>query len=517
MDDLTSKVPRRAYSDTLQEQRKELAEDKMLARFARSRKEFAADPHRPLYHFVSPESTLNDPNGLCFWQNRWHLFYQGYPPEDPRQHWGHAISDDLIHWQDLPYAIYPNPEKCCFSGATFVEEDRVIAMYHGTEAGNMVALSSDPLLLNWDKLTGKAVIPIVDTDDFGRPYRVFDPCVWKQGDYYYSLSGGHIDGLFGADARKTDHIFRSKDLISWAYMGEFVENLRFPQPGDDGACPYFWPIGNKHILLTFSHRRSAQYVIGTYDTERQRLVAEKYGNLNCGAVGNGSIHAPSAFPDGKGGLMVIYNVNSGKPTNGWDQIMSLPRCYTLSESGDLLIKPAGDSESLRKTPVTLKNVDLPANEELVLEQIKGKSLELKLTVEPGPTRLIELKVFRSPDKSEFTSIRLNKETGLSFGRSWASKRVRNSLISIDTAFSSTASDVAFRGPEVAEFYLEPDEPIDITVFTDHSVVEVFVNQKQAIVQRVYPAGPDSTGFSITSRGNNALCRSIEAWEMESIY
>ena len=112
----------------------------------------ADDPYRPIYHYVNPEGTLNDPNGLCFWQGRWHLFYQAYPPEDPRQHWGHAVSDDLIHWRDLPLAIYPNPEDRCYSGATLVEKDRVIAMYHGTRVGNMVAVSSDPLLLNWMKV-----------------------------------------------------------------------------------------------------------------------------------------------------------------------------------------------------------------------------------------------------------------------------------------------------------------------------------------------------------------------------
>ena len=110
------------------------------------------ETHRPRFHFTHKEMWMNDPNGLCFWQGRWHLFYQGYPPEDPRQHWGHAVSDDLIHWQDLPYAIYPHPEFQCFSGSTLVEEERVIAIYHGTRVGNMVAIASDPLLLNWEKL-----------------------------------------------------------------------------------------------------------------------------------------------------------------------------------------------------------------------------------------------------------------------------------------------------------------------------------------------------------------------------
>jgi len=142
-------VPRFTFADTLQEQKEQLKTNPLLKRFAESRKELFKDPHHPIYHFVSPENRLNDPNGLCFWKGKWHMFYQAYPPEDPRQHWGHAISDDLIHWRDLPYAIYPGPEQKCFSGTTFVEENRVIAAYHGIAQGTMVAVSDDPLLLNW--------------------------------------------------------------------------------------------------------------------------------------------------------------------------------------------------------------------------------------------------------------------------------------------------------------------------------------------------------------------------------
>ena len=54
-----------------------------LERFAESRRNLSADPWRPTYHFVSPERTLNDPNGLCFWQGRWHLFYQAQPAGKP--------------------------------------------------------------------------------------------------------------------------------------------------------------------------------------------------------------------------------------------------------------------------------------------------------------------------------------------------------------------------------------------------------------------------------------------------
>ena len=140
-----SRVPAYTYPTTLAEQEAALATNPLMQRLLASRESYAGLRHRPAYHYVNPESTLNDPNGLCFWQGRWHLFYQAYPPEDDRQHWGHAVSDDLVHWRDLPYAIYPSPEDKCFSGSTLVEDDRVIAIYHGVGAGNMVATSSDPL------------------------------------------------------------------------------------------------------------------------------------------------------------------------------------------------------------------------------------------------------------------------------------------------------------------------------------------------------------------------------------
>lgn len=96
-----SPVPRFTFTTDSQEaQQKELANNPLLKRFRESRAKLLKDPHYPRYHFSSPENRLNDPNGLRYWNGKWHMFYQGYPPEDPRQHWGHAISDDLIHWND---------------------------------------------------------------------------------------------------------------------------------------------------------------------------------------------------------------------------------------------------------------------------------------------------------------------------------------------------------------------------------------------------------------------------------
>ena len=102
-DDNISPVPHYIFSDTLEKQKLELKNNPILKRFSESRRNFSEDPYRPIYHFVSPESSMNDPNGLCYWQGMWHLFYQGYPseypdrqtnPHDVRVHWGHAVSKD---------------------------------------------------------------------------------------------------------------------------------------------------------------------------------------------------------------------------------------------------------------------------------------------------------------------------------------------------------------------------------------------------------------------------------------
>mgnify|MGYP002857628190 CR=1 FL=1 len=79
------KLPQRTFATTLEEQREQLASDEMLERFAAAREAVSTDPYRPAYHYVNPQGKLNDPNGLCIWQDRYHMFYQAYPPEDFRQ------------------------------------------------------------------------------------------------------------------------------------------------------------------------------------------------------------------------------------------------------------------------------------------------------------------------------------------------------------------------------------------------------------------------------------------------
>lgn len=527
LSDYASLVPKYTFADSLEAQEAQLAENSLVQRFAESRRRMISDPYRPIYHFVNPESTLNDPNGLCFWNGRWHLFYQGYPPEDPRQHWGHAVSEDLIHWRDLPYAIYPDPEYQCFSGATLVEEERVIAIYHGTRVGNMVAVSDDPLLLNWEKLTGQAVIPITGPDGTPLPYNVFDPCIWKKDGIYYSLSAGTLPHLPSGKRTRADFLLRSEDLENWEYLHPFVEGDHFTRVGDDGACPYFWPIGDRHILLFFSHMSGGQALLGDYHKDKDRFVVTAHHDFNFGAFSPGGVHAPSATPDGKGGVIAIFNMNPAKPTTGWDQIMTLPRRLTLAGTSGvardmLLVEPAGDVESLRGAHQHIDRMNLPANEDVVLPAIQGNAMELIAEIETYDAPMVELNVLRSPDRSEFTRIAFYRQRGYrnwerytGWGPEWQASR--DSLITIDSSYSSELPDVQSRAPETAPVFLEPDEPLKLRVFIDRSVVEVFVNGKQCVAVRVYPGRQDSVGVSLRSQGRNATLRYLDAWQMTSIY
>ena len=517
--DYTSKVPKFTFETSLPEQEKQLEENLLIKRFQKSRRELSKDKHRPYYHYISPEGKLNDPNGLCFWQGNWHLFYQAYPPEDPRQHWGHVVSHDLIHWRDLPYAIYPNPEEMVYSGSTWVEDNRVIAMYHGVSAGTMVAISDDPLLLNWEKISDKAVIAEPKPGE-ELPYSVWDPNIWKKDNTYYSMIGGNLPLGPGGKNARANFLFESSDLKNWKYLHPFLESDQYSLVGDDGSCPYFWPIGNngKYILLSFSHKSGGKYLIGDYDTKRNKFIVTDGENFNHGPVSHGGVHAPSAYPDGKGGVVVIFNMNTGKeigPGN-YTELMTLPRLLTLDENEKLVISPYGEIESLRKDKVTISQMDLPANKEIVLKNVAGDAIEINLTVDLQKSPAFELDVLRSADKKEYTRITFYKDGGYP-DRDYPGPRPRYSAIAIDNLESSESDQVHPRIPEVADVLLKENEPINLRVFIDRSIVEVFVNDRQCIAVRAYPERSDSKGVSIKAFGSDAVLKSLEAWKMENIY
>ncbi len=518
------KVPRYTFSNTLDKQQTELKNNPTLKEFATLRKELdAADRWRPDYHFSAPDGKLNDPNGLCFWQGKWHMFYQAYPIARDRkiQYWGHAVSDDLIHWEDLPWALYPEKDDWkIYSGTTLVEEDRVIAIHHTPKYGNYIAISKDPLLLNWERLPN----PVVRTPAKGEnaPYKVFDPCIWREGEYYYALSGSKEEGV-GKIRRPVEYLFRSKDLKKWTYLHPFVEKDQFFTSNDDRACPYFWPIGStgKHILLSFSHYSGGHYTLGTYDTERQKLIAYDGGGFNHGPTGRGGFHAPSASPDpNSDGVVAIFNMkraSAAREGAGFNEIMTLPRLLSLDEYDQLVEKPYGDYQSLRGAHQNISNMPLEANKEVVLPNIEGNVVELALEIDMQKCKTIEINVLQSPEKEEYTRIVVMREAGYPNTARTSKRKIRTSTLMLDTTHSSVSDLVGTRQPEIADFFLAKGEILKLHIFIDRSIVEVFANERKSLVLRPYPALDASRLVSIRAVGLPAQLLKADAWQMKSIY
>jgi len=504
-----SPVPKEKYAKEYKIQVEQLKNSQLLKRFTQSREILERNSHRPYYHFTSPECKMHDANGLCFYKGNWHLFYQAFPPEYSKQHWGHAISKDLINWKDLPYAIYPGPENACFSGATLVEENRVIAMYHGTSIGNMIAISDDDLLLNWEKLTDGAVI---DIDSGDKEYQVFDPCIWKKGDFYYSLSGGYLPYGDASQYKMAEFLFKSKDLINWEYMHPFVEKDIFTLQGDDGACPYFWPIDNKYILLFFSHMSAGQALIGEYDKKRDKFIAQSHIKANHGVLHDGGVHAPSATPDGKS-VVVIHNVNAGKQNGVMRSVMTLPRRLSF-ENSKLKIEPTGKYQTLRYNHRHIGETKLEKDKKTSFEGVFGNTIEIVMEIEVKDTNFIEIEVLQS--EKETTKIRYYHKRG--YNRSYRRKEIkrRDSVLEIDVSQSTLATDILTRPTESMQVELYDDEALQLHIFIDKSILEVFVNNRECASVRIYPENPDSIGFSIISKSKEAILKSLDIWDMKKL-
>ena len=508
-----AKLPSRAaYPTALEAQLAALENDPEVRAQRAARERLAADPYRPTYHFAPPGGMMNDPNGPCFWQDHYHLFYQWVAPGGGPLLWGHACSKDLVNWQDLPVALRPDTEGNCFSGNTLVEPQRVIALYHGTGSGNAIATARDPMLLNWEKHPANPVIPVVHTAPDGSPYRIYDPCLWKDERGYWSLSGTYKDGSLVTDCRLAEHLFFSKDLVQWEYRGVFVEDGFFTDRGEDGAVPYLLPLGTKHLLLFASHRRGAQYYLGDYDRARDRFQIHRHGRFNYGPIGVGSLHAPAAFLDAQGRCIAFFNVKEGKPSPDWSDVLTLPRVLSLEADGTLGIRPATEVEALRSEPRSAAARELPANTEVVLDTPGGKAIEIEAEFDPGAAREICLSVLRSPDGAERTDIRVFFQTE----QNWFGQfgRQRPCVLAVDTSRASLREDVQARPPETGPLLLPEGEPLRLRVFVDHSLVEVFANGRQCLTLRTYPSRADSDTLALHAQGAAAKLKSFRVWDLQ---
>ncbi len=153
----------------------------------KSDKDYYNESYRPQFHFTPEKNWQNDPNGLVYYNGEYHLFYQHNPKGNDwgYMHWGHAVSNDMLHWEHLPIALYPDNSSedkvdcTAYSGSAIVDEHNLlgkqkgqektmVAFYTSQNCGQRIAFSTDSGR-NWEKYEGNPVIAYDENDDARDP------------------------------------------------------------------------------------------------------------------------------------------------------------------------------------------------------------------------------------------------------------------------------------------------------------------------------------------------------------
>lgn len=493
------------------------------------RLKYASDPYRPAYHYLAPANWMNDPNGLIFWKGKYHVFYQ-YNPNDAFHggrtgtiHWGHAVSGDLVHWKDLPIALAPTPDgpdmNGCYSGTAFVNKDTIpTIIYHGAPGGICIATSHDDMLVNWRKHPAN---PVILTPEPGDAYKVDGaPCAWIEGDSYYAITGNSSHDAFEGREPDRAYLFTSKDLVQWEYMHPFYEGGTYTERGEDCAVPDFFPLDGKHVLLFASHRRGPHCYIGTYANhkfipERHRRMAFGETNFSCRA---GILNECQTLLDGAGRRIVFTRMSEGRygyvqRASGWSGIFALPMVLALSDDNDLLIEPVEELQALRRQHTHIDEMSVASDATIVLDDVKGDSLEIAAVFEWDRVEEFGLAVRCSPDGREQTLIRFNTDPNQLNRKELPTTRE----LVLDVTRSSESPQVSNRESQRCHVPLAHGVPLELRVFVDRSVVEVVANGRHYLAKRIYPALPESLDVRLFARGGHAKLRSLDAWRMEAIW
>jgi beta-fructofuranosidase len=176
--------------------------------------------------------------------------------------------------------------------------------------------------------------------------------------------------------------------------------------------------------------------------------------------------------------------------------MSIPRVLWLDENNNLLMRPIEELEQLRYHEQTLENLTVDANSEQTLRSIQGDTIELLIEMAPDGAEQCGVKVCCSPDGEEQTLVYYDAS---------------DKKLKIDARQSSLGEGP--RNIEGGPFELKQGEILQLRVFVDKSVVEVFANDRQAVMRRIYPTRKDSVGVALFSNGGVTNIPSLNAFQM----
>ena len=329
---------------------------------------------RLTHHLMPPAGWLNDPNGLCYFKGRYHVFFQYNPFEATGglKFWGHYSSADMLEWKYEGVALYPDSVMDChgaYSGSALVEGDKLHLFFtgnvkeedgdfdyinNGRQASTLHVESEDGIQFG----TKKAAIYY---KDYPKNYtcHIRDPKVWKEQDGYHMVLGGRQKGDHGAVL-----FYRSENLKKWEFDRELTTENAF---GYMWECPDFFELSGEKILSVSpqglereEERFQNIYQSGYFIMDNSQVSAENFQEWDMGF----DFYAPQTFQDEKGRRILIgwmgmpdadeEYTNPTAEEEGWQHCLTVPREITLNNDR-LYQYPVEELDSLRRSTITINN------------------------------------------------------------------------------------------------------------------------------------------------------------------
>jgi beta-fructofuranosidase len=482
--------------------------------FIKENKQQVNQIYKPAYHATAEIGWINDPNGVSFYKDEYHLFFQYYPYKTFQgpMHWGHVVSKDLVQWKHLPVAIAPNDfydESGCFSGSAIEDNGKHILMYTGHldpnpqdpsqvrqtqciaigDGVNYTKLAENPVLTSEHLPVGASI------QDFR------DPKLWKDGDEYFAVIGSRAQDNNGQIL-----VYKSLDLKDWMYVGVLLKSDG--TLGDMWECPDLFSLDGQDVLLfspqnvkreedRYHNLHSVVYIIGAFNKENGEFSQSHVDELDYGF----DFYAPQTLIDNKGRRIMIgwmqmweRSIPTAQLGHQWCGMMTLPR--VLSIEGDVLLQqPVEEIENYRTNPISYHN---NFSGELTINGVEGTQVELIATFKPMGANRFGVKV----RKGEL------EETVLTYD-------IQTERLTLDRSkgghpIVAASAEKGINDKRTVPVMLE-NGSLTLRLFLDHSSVEAFINHGQRTMSStVYPS-PESKGIEFFSDGELELI--VEKWDL----
>ena len=460
----------------------------------------AADPTRPVYHFLPPAQWMNDVHGAFHHRGWYHVFFQFLPWSDDiaavkvGMGWGHARSRDLVHWEFLPPALLPRPEdgaRAFASGSSWIRSDGVPMLFYTHTPLDFPERKREPrgaLPLDDDLITWRTVDLGLTPGSSGVPADI--PAIWA--DIYLF---GHGDRVF-ATFKQSDGLVceaQNEELTEWRAVGRLggTGSIAAAEEGVAGECPNLFKLQGRSVLIRSTYPIS--YLVGDFDPDAvtfaadgpPRILDHGYGGDVQPDHYSRGLYGTSVFVDPAGDqrTVLVGWVSGFAEGRGWRGCMSLPRVLSL-EGGRLIRTPLPELSRLRRRHTVVERLVLDDGVR-VIPGARGKALEIFAELDPRDAARCGLKVRCRDDGSG----------GL--------------------AINYVAGTLDVAGTRVP-LRLGAGETLRLHLFLDHSVMELFIQGGAATVTRVdYPPEEDLAVAAFAESGS-ATVVSLDAWEMASI-